>query len=62
MDEIVNSLDGIHLKNEVDEKPFSLNNQAKLLINNQELSDVRFQIGDEKKLIYGHKTLLAMGR
>ena len=41
--------------------PYEVSDQTKNLANNQHLSDVTFLVGDEKRLIYAHRFVLALG-
>ena len=42
------------------DEPYSFLKEGKLLLNNKKFSDCSFLVGDEKKLIYGHKNILSM--
>ena len=43
-------------------KPYTIQNQTRFLVNNSTLSDVCFMVGDEKRQIYGHRIILALGK
>ena len=42
-------------------RPYRIQNQTKLMINQEELSDVCFLLGPQRRRIYGHKLLLSAG-
>lgn len=42
-------------------KPYSLLNQARTLFNQSELADVSFLVGENKKKVYAHRFVLAVG-
>ena len=42
-------------------RPYQIQNQTKLMINQEEFSDVCFLLGPRQEKIYGHRVLLSAG-
>ena len=42
-------------------EPYQVEDQTRLLVNSEVLSDVTFLVGNEKRKIFGHKLLLSLG-